>query len=248
MKKKTLFLTCAGALSAIGLGLAITFKPVCAPQIALAEEEVVTETTTTEITPEQEKTITDIIKETVNEVLNSWDLKAIFTPQNIMSFISLIFTSGIGVALVKVYGKYKSEVTITRKAIFDAVEKMLPQVSEQVLGEIVDKVLAPLSASVGSIEEAIGVFSRCLALAQENTPESRLAILRELESVKIKDESVIAKVEETIKKAIADAQKAIDDKIKLLEDMEKLQKESEEVKPSVGEIKEETPVDDGTSI
>lgn len=245
MKKTRFFmLTGASAIVALGLGFSIFSNPTFVSPV-FAEEEVVE--TTEQITPEEEKTIVDEVKDAVTTVLNTWDIKTLFTPQNIMAFLTTLITSGFGAALLSVYVKYKKEVSVTRESIEGSIEKILPKVSEKVLSEIVDKILAPMASSVSSMEEAISVFSRCLALAQEGTPEAKLAILKELEMIKIKDESVIAKIEEAIKKAVEESQKQIDEKIKMLESMEEFQKESE----SAGKeepVEEKTEVDDGTSI
>jgi len=245
MKKKTLLLSGAGAFVALGLGAAIVTNPNVAivraeDEVVEIEEPVVEETT--DETGDIQKAVDEIVAK-----LSSWDIKTIFTPQNILSFLSVLMSSGFGVALVKVYAKYKGEITITRKAISDSLEKLLPEVSSRVLNELVTKVLEPMVASIGSMEEAIGAFSRCLALAQENTPESRLAILKELEAIKIKDESVIARIDAAIRKAVEETQKQIDEKLKLLDDMMALQKEAENNGKKAEEITEEKS-ENGTDI
>ena len=54
------------------------------------------------------------------------------------------------------------------------------------------------------MRNALTVFSRCFALAQENTPESRAAIIQELSTLKISDQEAIqnvkAQLDEFIKK------------------------------------------------
>lgn len=238
--KKVLFVSLGLAASVFAAGAATTTA--IRTNAEEIEEEIV------EIVDEnEEKTALDELKEYLEgwkEEIQSWDAKEIFSPQNIISFISLLCSSGIGVALVKVFAKYKTEKTITRDAIYNSLEKALPEMSEKVLTEITTNVLAPLAAAVGSMEETMVIFSRCLALAQENTPEARLAILDELSKIKIKDESVIAKVDAAIKAAMEESKRQIEEKLALLESMQQLQQEA----ASNGEKVEVVSEYDGTSI
>lgn len=174
----------------------------------------------------------------------------LFNPSTIIALISLIATGGVGVALLKVYGKYKKEKTITRDSIVSTLEKIIPGTCEKVISGLVENVISPLIAKVGNVEDAITIFSRCLALVQENTPESRLAILDELSKIKISDVSLVEQVENKIKEALALADVKFQEQLKLLDDM-KVANANAIVESAVKlteKIEETVKKDDGTSI
>jgi len=177
----------------------------------------------------------------------------LFNPSTIVALISLIVSGGFGVALLKVYGKYKTEKTITRESIAAGLEKIIPDACEKTIKGLIDNVISPLIAKVGNVEEAMLIFSRCLALVQEDTPESRLAILDELSKIRISDVSLVQQVEDRIKEALALADAKYQEQIKLLDEMKiananAVVENAVKLTESVEKVIEDNKKDDGTTI
>lgn len=181
-------------------------------------------------------------------VLNgSFTWAMLLNPSTIIALISLIVSGGFGIGLLKVYSKYRAEKVITRESIMNALNKALPGACEQTIGGLVKDVISPLIAKVGNVEEAMTVFSRCFALVQENTPDSKLAILDELAKIKVTDNKLVEEVEKRIKEALELADKRFAEQMELLEKM-KNSNAAAMVEKVGNTIVEAIEKDDGTTI
>ena len=93
------------------------------------------------------------------------------------------------------------------------MSKIVPEVTEKTTVSVMEKLIKPIFAeTISKIDnqtEAMTVFSRCLALAQEDTPEARIAIVKELSSLKISDQAAIDSVKKYIEQYIEANEKEI---------------------------------------
>lgn len=128
--------------------------------------------------------------EQVADLLNkvkegSWE--EIFTVSNLMQLISWIITtccaSGFFVTLYK-SKKYKQ---LTPQEIAKQVDEKINSVLDNKLSSFLENTFGPFNANMldkfSSMENSTKTMVRCFILMQENTPESRLAILKELNSL-----------------------------------------------------------------
>lgn len=153
---------------------------------------------------------------------NFEDLFAIENLFNLGSWIiTILFSSGFLVTLVKLK-KVKAEttndvVTTTDDTVKKSVEKYIKEAMEPILLEI-------KNSSLNS-EEISKVLARCMVLAQENTAESRLAIINELTKLQTSSKDLAVKVQAVIADEVSKSQKIYEEKLKAIENLKKSNKE-----------------------
>lgn len=132
---------------------------------------------------EQVAKLLDQIKE------GNWE--EIFTVSNLMQLISWVITtccaSGFFITLYK-SKKYKQ---LTPQEIAKQVDEKINSVLDNKLSSFLENTFGPFNANMldkfSSMENSTKTMVRCFILMQENTPESRLAILKELNSLNNKE-------------------------------------------------------------
>lgn len=133
-----------------------------------------------------------------------WD--EIFTIGNLIQAIywllTTIFTSGFFITLLKTK-KIKAETT---KEIKTAVEAILSSKLGDSINTFLETTIVPLfeqyNIKINYTEETCKVLARCFALAQENTPEARLAIINELTKFKNTEQDLTEEVKKIINEEI----------------------------------------------
>ena len=133
-----------------------------------------------------------------------WD--EIFTMSNLVQAIywllTTIFTSGFFITLLKTK-KIKAETT---KEIKSAVEAILSSKLGDSINTFLEATIVPLfeqyNIKINYTEETCKVLARCFALAQENTPEARLAIINELTKFKNTEQDLNEEVKKIINEEI----------------------------------------------
>lgn len=133
-----------------------------------------------------------------------WD--EIFTIGNLIQAIywllTTIFTSGFFITLLKTK-KIKAETT---KEIKTSVEAILSSKLGDSINTFLETTIVPLfeqyNIKINYTEETCKVLARCFALAQENTPEARLAIINELTKFKNTEQDLNEEVKKIINEEI----------------------------------------------
>ena len=180
-----------------------------------------------------------------NEARNK-DWSNLFTLENLITIIKWVFDCGILLAIIRYFVRDKKLASKVEKATKDTIEKIIPEATQATVIETVQKVLAPmftqLQANNVELMKAMSIFAKCMALGQENTPESRIAILEELGKLQISDEATLQSVKAYIEKLFADNLKAYQDTLAQIQAISDANKAIVEEEP-------ETKIDDdGTSI
>ena len=122
----------------------------------------------------------------------------------------------------------KSSNNLTLKNVSDDVKKTIESVVGDNIKEEVDKFVPALIKVQEKTNDILKVFSKILALGQENTPESRVAILNLIEELG------------TAGKEIVDNAKVV-----IEEEVKSIQEHKEDIENKLDKIIEEY---DGTSI
>lgn len=159
--------------------------------------------------------ITDLIngvkKNGIESVLNINNLLNVIT-----WFISIFISSGFFLTLIK-NKKIKTQTTeqivdLVTKIVKDENSKAIVDFLENVLGTSMDKI----TQKMDGVDECIKVLCRCFVLAQDDTPENRLAIIEELTKLQNNDEAltnqikaIIKQEQEAQKQAIIDRDEAL---------------------------------------
>lgn len=156
-------------------------------------------------TPSQE-TSTDVIIDEVEEEegfdFGKW-MEEHFTAETIATIMSVLTMLGVVLKLCASMKELAQKKAITTEEVCNKVSEILQTTNKESVEKSINDLVKPLEDKVGSITPVLNAFAKVLALSQENTPESRLAILELLQSIgNISD------------KVIDDAKKEVNSQIK----------------------------------
>lgn len=147
-----------------------------------------------------------------------FSLKNLFT---IISWIISLFTAGgLCVTLLKKQ-KIKAK---TAEEISAAVEEVTKGETSKAVNAFMEKILGPsfdmFSEKLKEINEMCASMARCMVLAQENTPEARLAIIQELSKNNEKAQDLAEEVKKIVHDEMSATEKEKQDKIDTLKALE----------------------------
>ena len=181
---------------------------------------------------EDDSTSTDEEKkeETKNEI-KEW-LSKFFEPQQVAMIMTWITYIGTIIGLIYKFYQMAKEKNLTAKNVKDEIMSELgDKINESVANQLTTSVLS-INKMVKNQNEVLALLTKVMALSQENTPESRVAILELISQLGVVKDEEIEEMKETINKEVED-KKAIE----------------EETNKSVDTIIENHKVEDnGTSI
>lgn len=160
------------------------------------------------------------------------DWETMFTFENLAQivswFITIVFSSGFLIVLLKskkIQAKTTDEVIgITNDTIKNNTSDLIGNFLSNQFAPIVTKIDDKL---VGT-EEICRTLARCFVLGQENTPESRLAIISELTKLQKSDDDLSKQVKTVI---LEEMQKIKDFQKNQEETIKELEKQNESIKP-----------------
>lgn len=147
-----------------------------------------------------------------------FSLKNLFT---IISWVISLFTAGgLCVTLLKKQ-KIKAK---TAEEISAAVEEVTKGETSKAVNAFMEKILGPSFDMFGEklkeINEMCASMARCMVLAQENTPEARLAIIQELSKTNEKAQDLAEEVKKIVHDEMSATEKEKQEKIDTLKDLE----------------------------
>lgn len=183
------------------------------------------------VPPVEDNTTTSIVeedtsKEEIENVLKEW-----FSPEVIATIMSWVTYLGTIIGLVVSLKRLKAKNNLTLESVQDVIVKSLEgQISDDVKKEL-DKFLPEMLLTLQKTNDINKVLTKVLALSQENTPESRVAILNVISELGVVDN-----------KTLEIAKANIEDEVKT-----KAVKKEEKLK-AVEKIESETKIDDGTTL
>ena len=117
-------------------------------------------------------------EENVEEVeeVDAW-FNEFFSADKVAMYISWIAYIATILGLVANVKKLKGENNLTLKNVSDDVVSKIDESVAKQVAERFEKYLPSILASQEKTNEIISIFAKILALSQENTPESKVAIL-----------------------------------------------------------------------
>lgn len=183
--KKTLMCLTLG-LAATGGALALR------PAIGAKAEESSEEPAITEPGPTEEANPLDGF---VKEYLSA-DKVAMY-----MSWIAYV---GTIVGLVANITKLKKANTLTLKNVSDEVQSKLKEVVGAEVGTQIQEFLPAIVATQRKTNDALTIFSKILALSQENSPEARVAILDLITELGNVGKEIVDSAKEAVEKEVAE--------------------------------------------
>ena len=225
MKKKIALL---GLCAVFGLGVAVA-TPICIAEqsqnhivaVYAAEEgeEETTETTETE----QPVVVEEQPKDEVKEWFDKF-----FSPQMIAMYISWLAYIGTIIGLVANIKKLKNQNQLTLENVVKAISKLLEDLISKEVAKQFEKIAPKLIDGQEKGNQIMSIFAKILALSQENTPESKVAILNLIEELGVVGKEITQTAKEVV-----------------IESKELAEQAKEELNHKIDEIVESY---DGTSI
>lgn len=154
-------------------------------------------------------------------------MASVFTPEVIASIISVITAIGAILKLVSTMRELAKHNKLSDQHIIDLTAETIKNSIDGAKTDLVE----PLAKDVEKILPVLDKFAKIMALAQENTPESRVAILNLI--------AEIGASESEVKAAAEDAKKVVEAQVK------EAQGKKKEAQVTLGEISSDY---DGTSV
>lgn len=169
------------------------------------------EDTSTDEEKKEDSTTTDDSKkeETKNEI-KEW-LSKFLEPQQVAMIMTWItYAATIFGLIVKCYQLAKQK-TLTAESVKDLIMKDLgDKIDESVANQLTTAIVS-LNKTAKNQNEVLALLTKVMALSQENTPESRIAILELISQLGVVKNEEIEEMKETINKEVED-KKAVEEK------------------------------------
>ena len=166
-------------------------------QFALVEGENVV-TIECQVSQEDMKVLADLIN---NAEKGNWS--EIFSAKNIFNLvswaISLFFGSGFLITLLR----NKKIKAITADEISQKMQGVVPETVAKVVLDTFQPILDKVNNAINDVNVSCDSLVRCMMLMQENTPESRIAITKELASLGKSTSDIEKQVKEIIDSELA---------------------------------------------
>jgi len=195
--------------------------------VCYAENEPVEEEQQEEQQEQDEKIEVAEIIEGVVSALNKeedksfWELVKDYFSAETITVISSIIALVIG--LLKAIGtikKLKIDKELTLENVRDELKKQLGDETQEQINKALVEITKPIAEQVNSIIPTLGTFGKVLALSQENTPTSRLAILELLTNTNQVEVQVVEQAKESVEKQVEEEELKKEEQIELLEKIE----------------------------
>lgn len=167
------------------------------------------------------------VEEVKEDAVNEW-FKEFFSAEKVAMYISWIAYIGTIIGLVAKVKQLKQSNNLTLKNVSDEVLGKIDGSVAKEVAERFEKYLPNILATQEKTNEIMSIFAKILALSQENTPESRIAILDLIGQLGIVGKEVVEASKEIVEETV-----------------QAIEEHKEEVNNNLDEIIKEY---DGTSI
>ncbi len=159
-----------------------------------------------EDTSKEDSTTTDDTKNEIKEWLSKF-----FEPQQVAMIMTWITYIGTIIGLIaKCYSLAKQK-TLTAESVKDLIMKDLgDKIDESVANQLTTAIVS-LNKTAKNQNEVLALLTKVMALSQENTPESRIAILELISRLGVVKDEEIEEMKETINKQVEET-KAVEEK------------------------------------
>lgn len=170
--------------------------------------------------------LTKIMQQATNK-----DWTNLFTIENVITLIKWLLDGGILIAMVRYFIKDKRLADKVESKVGEVTEKIVPEATKKAVLENTKTVIEPMFNQVvqdGAVSrQLMEIMVKCMVLMQQNTPESKVAILDEFEKLKgIADLDSIANVKKYIEDAVEAHAKAYEETLSRIESINKQHQEN----------------------
>lgn len=170
------------------------------------------------------------------------DWTNLFSAENVFRIISLLFSGGLLLAMVRYFIKDKKLAHTVTNTVKKTVNEVVPETTKQIVVQNIEEVIKPIFTQTAGYQQEIvrvlGILVKCIALMQEDTPESRRAILAELANLNIGDMKVIEDAKAFIDKYFAEKMQNLEN---IMNGLDNIIAKNTEAANKVGVIAEQIP-------
>lgn len=150
-------------------------------------------------------------------------LSQLFTMENLFKVLGILFEVLIGSGLIITLLKNKKIKSQTSQEIANAVNAIMENKSAEAINTFLKDTFAPifekLNLKIDLVDETCKSLARCFILAQENTPEARLAIIQELTKIQKSSEELAEQVRSIINLEVSKNEEIQNQKKKTLQEL-----------------------------
>ena len=164
------------------------------------------------------ETITELVGKAKDEGFES-----LFQPKNLILLIFAILSLTEGAGLLLAVSKLKGIKEATTKEVANATQGAY------------NNTLTNIQKSMDNTQEAVKVLARCTVLAQEGTPESRLAIIDEVTKLQQTSDNLVDEVKTAINESLEKMKEMQNAKIKAIEELKEVNDNITNKKPENGQ-------------
>lgn len=177
--------------------------------------------TSEEASSEVEQSSVEIKENEENEKFDfgEW-LEKNFTAEMITTIMSVLTSLAVVLKLASSLKDLAKKKAMTTEEVCNKVVEILETTNKESVLKSINEIVKPLEDKVGDITPVLNSFSKILALSQENTPESRLAILELIQSIGNISNKVVEDAKTEIVNQIEEEQKENKENIAILESIE----------------------------
>lgn len=177
--------------------------------------------TSEEASSEVEQSSVEIKENEENEKFDfgEW-LEKNFTAEMITTIMSVLTSLAVVLKLASSLKDLAKKKAMTTEEVCNKVVEILETTNKESVLKSINDIVKPLEDKVGNITPVLNSFSKILALSQENTPESRLAILELIQSIGNISNKVVEDAKTEIVNQIEEEQKENKENIAILESIE----------------------------
>lgn len=143
-----------------------------------------------------------------------------FTAEMITTIMSVLTSLAVVLKLASSLKDLAKKKAMTTEEVCNKVVEILETTNKESVLKSINDIVKPLEDKVGDITPVLNSFSKILALSQENTPESRLAILELIQSIGNISNKVVEDAKAEIVNQIEEEQKENKENIAILESIE----------------------------
>lgn len=183
--------------------------------------------------------------------LRNHDWTNLFSVTNVVTIVNWFLNGGILIAIARYFIKDKKLEKKVEDSITENINKIIPDSTKQSVVATVEKVVTPTVNEIGKhiskVEDSIQILTKCVALMQENTPASKLAILEALQGSAIVDASQVENSKEVVEDMLKKIQEVYDSTMNKLDNIAESNKEiidNANVIEKQEEVKEENKEED----
>lgn len=185
------------------------------------------------------------------------DWTNLFSLENVVRIVSFLLSGGLLLAMVRYFIKDKRIAKNVEESVKSVCNEIVPETTKQVVIAQTKETLKPLFAQTTAYQEDIirvlGILVKCIALMQEDTPDSRRAILAELANLNIGDMKVVEDAKKFIDQYFNDKMAQLQGTLNKLDEVIEKNKEVANKTAEIIEVPEKdalSPIaeDDGTQI